>query len=61
MGHAGASRKPPDNTPYSGEHRNIWNEWSVIMIVRSGLVMSIVKRELSDFRIAVKQPITTVS
>ena len=34
--------------------------WSVIMIVISNLVMSIVEREPSGFRITVKQPITTV-
>jgi len=34
--------------------------WSVIMIVISNLVMSIVKREPSGFRITVKQPIATV-
>jgi len=36
----------------SGEHRNIWNQClvSVIMIVISNLVMSIVEREPGGFR-----------
>jgi len=32
--------------------------WSVIMIVKCNLVMSIVEREPNSFRITVKQPIT---
>ena len=53
-----ARRPPGDMSLDSGEHRNIWNRLvSVMMIVVSNLVMNIVEREPSGFRISVKQPI----